>query len=112
MHCVVWTYAVPPDLDEERIRALYDQVAERYLGISGLVRKYFALSEDASEVVGIYLWQSKDDAERFYTPEWIADVTERWGAEPRRDDWIVPIVAETQRGEVVREDAHPSSNAR
>jgi hypothetical protein len=54
---------------------------------------------------GIYLWASKADADRFYSPAWMAGVTERWGANPRRDDWIVPVVAETIAGVVVTDPA-------
>ena len=100
MHCVMWTYATPPQLDEAAIRGLFDQVAGNYLGVRGLVRKYFGFTEDASSVIGIYLWASKDDADRFYSPEWMAGVTERWGAAPRREEWVVPVVAESMAGEV------------
>jgi heme-degrading monooxygenase HmoA len=101
MHCVMWTYAVPPHLTEPAIREQFANVAGNYLDVPGLVRKYFGLSEDATTVIGIYLWESREDADRFYSPEWMAGVTERWGAEPRRDEWIVPVVAETTAGEVV-----------
>jgi hypothetical protein len=103
MHCVVWTYIAPPSLDEPTIRRQFDAVADRYIGIPGLIRKYFGLSDDGKSVVGIYLWTSKDAADAFYSPEWIAGVTERWGATPQRVDWIVPVVAESAGQRVVRD---------
>jgi hypothetical protein len=108
MHCVTWTYAVPPRLDEPAIRELFDGVAGDYLDVPGLIRKYFGFSEDAKSVVGIYLWESSEAADRFYSPAWMAGVTERWGAEPAREDWVVPVVAETSAGEVVRAAAAAS----
>src|SRR5688572_24067752 len=36
MYCVVWTYAVPPSLDEAAIRRQFAAVADRYIGIPGL----------------------------------------------------------------------------
>ena len=105
MHCVAWTYAVPPHLTEIAIRELYEKVAPNYLGVPGLIRKYFGFTEDARSVVGIYLWTSSDAAAEFYSPEWIADVTERWGATPVRSDWVVPVVAETVAGEVVTDQS-------
>lgn len=101
MYCVVWTYAVPPSLDEAAIRRQFAAVAERYIGIPGLIRKYFGFSADGKSVVGIYLWTSKGAADAFYSPDWIAGVTERWGAAPERTDWIVPVVAESAEGRVV-----------
>lgn len=101
MHCVMWTYVAPPELTEPVIRKQFVDVADRYLGVPGLIRKYFGFTEDARSVVGIYLWESKQDAEAFYTAEWMAGVTERWGSVPQRDDWVVPVVAETTQGNVV-----------
>lgn len=105
MHCVMWTYAVPPELNEPAIRRLFTEVATNYLDVPGLVRKYFGFTEDAESVIGIYLWHSKEAAEAFYTPEWMAGVTARWGAAPRREEWVVPVVAETHDGTVVVEQA-------
>jgi hypothetical protein len=100
---VTWTYAVPPSLDEPAIRELFANVADNYLGVPGLVRKYFGFSADATAVVGIYLWETREDADAFYSDEWMAGVTERWGAAPARQDWVVPVVAESADGRVVSE---------
>ena len=97
----MWTYSVPPNLQEEAIRDLFAQVARSYIGVPGLIRKYFGFSEDARSVIGIYLWETHESAEAFYTDEWMAGVTERWGAAPVRQDWIVPVVAESTAGEVL-----------
>jgi hypothetical protein len=105
VHCVMWTYAVPPQLTEPAIRQLFAEVAGNYLEVQGLIRKYFGFSEDATSVIGIYLWASKQDADAFYSAEWMAGVTKRWGAAPRRDEWVVPVVAETIAGAVVTDPA-------
>jgi hypothetical protein len=101
MHCVTWTYRVPPELTESAIRAQFERVAAAYLGVPGLVRKYFGFSDDAKSVIGVYLWRSKADAEAFYTDAWMAGVIERWGARPVRADWVVPVVAESTTGDVI-----------
>jgi hypothetical protein len=101
LYCVLWTYAVPPNLTEPAIRDLFSQVAGNYLGVPGLVRKYFGFTEDASAVIGIYLWETKDAADAFYSEEWMAGVTERWGAAPAKQEWIVPVVAESAAGQIV-----------
>lgn len=109
MYCVLWTYAVPPQLTEPAIRQLFSDIAENYLAVPGLIRKYFGFTEDARSVIGIYLWSSKEAANEFYSPEWMAGVTERWGAAPARNEWIVPVVAETGEGRVVTEQAAVAS---
>lgn len=73
MLCVVWTYAVPPQLTRPAIDKLFTEVADRYLGVRGLVREYFGFS----------------------------GVTARWGAAPVRTDWIVPVVAESAEGRII-----------
>jgi hypothetical protein len=97
----MWTYKTPPQLTKPAIDKLFNQVAGNYLDIPGLVRKYFGYSEDGKEVIGIYLWTSRKAAEAFYTPQWMAGVTERWGAAPVRHEWIVPVVAETTEKKLV-----------
>ena len=101
MYCVTWTYAAPPDLNERAIRDQFDNVAGNYLGVPGLIRKYFGFSDDARSVIGIYLWETKDAADAFYSDEWLRGVTERWGAAPVKQEWIVPVVAESVEGRVV-----------
>jgi hypothetical protein len=96
LYCVLWTYAVPPQLTEAAIRSQFEAVAENYLAVPGLIRKYFGFTEDGKSVIGIYLWQSREAADAFYSPEWIAGVTERWGAAPVKSDWVVPVVAESR----------------
>ena len=68
MYCVTWTYAPPPNLNESAIRNQFDKVAGNYLGVPGLIRKYFGLSDDARSVIGIYLWETKDAAPMRSTP--------------------------------------------
>jgi hypothetical protein len=103
MYCVTWTYEVPPELDEATIRRQFETVAGNYLGVPGLIRKYFGFSPNASSVVGIYLWDSKDAADAFYSNEWIDGVTNRWGAMPVKAEWIVPVVAETRTGSLSKD---------
>ena len=74
-----------------------------------MIRKYFGFTEDAKSVIGIYLWSSKQAAEEFYSPEWMAGVTERWGAAPVKNEWIVPVVADTVEGRVVTEQTTGAS---
>jgi heme-degrading monooxygenase HmoA len=70
MYCVTWTYKMPEGYSAEQIGALFEKTAHIYLGVPGLIRKYFGRSDDCSRVVGIYLWETKADADAFYSPEW------------------------------------------
>jgi hypothetical protein len=101
MYCVQWIYPKTATMTREKADQLFNDVAGNYLGVPGLIRKYFGYADDGQTVMGIYLWRSKADADAFYTAEWIAAVTARWGGAPLRHDWQVPVVTETAAGKVV-----------
>jgi hypothetical protein len=103
MFCVTLTYRTPPSLTKPAIDKLFSEVAGRYLGVTGLVRKYFGYSDDGTQVIGVYLWKDRSAAADFYTPEWLAEVTQRWGATPVKMEWNVPVVAESGLGKLVLE---------
>lgn len=47
-----------------------------------LVRKHYLLSEDGREGGGVYLWPSREAAEKGHNAEWRESVKQRTGAEP------------------------------
>ena len=101
MYCVVWTYKMPPGHSAQQIKDIFAKSADIYIGVPGLVRKYFGHSDDRLSVVGIYLWETKAQADAFYSPEWIAGVTSRWGSMPHRAEWQIPQVVESAEGRVI-----------
>lgn len=89
MYCVMWTYEVPFELTEANIEKLYPDIVDS--GTPDLIKKYFFLSDDSTSVLGIYIWTSKEAADKFYSLEWLSAVVERWGTEPTKNEWPVPI---------------------
>lgn len=47
------------------------------------------LDDDRLTVVGIYLWESKAQADAFYSPEWTAGVMSHWGSMPANPEWQI-----------------------
>jgi hypothetical protein len=94
MYTVMWTFNVPAGKTRDDILANIKATAHTYLGIPGLIRKYYALSEDGQTMSGIYLWDFRAKADAFYTPDWIAMVTKRWDGVPTRMSWDTPMVVE------------------
>ena len=47
----------------------------------GLIRKQFIYAEDGW-AGGVYLWQSRADAEAFYSGPWLQGIRERYGMDP------------------------------
>jgi hypothetical protein len=53
----------------------------RDLGTKGLIRKDYLNGESGTG--GVYLWESRQAAEAWYTEERLADLTKRFGVRPR-----------------------------
>lgn len=101
MHTVMWTFQVPAGTTKADLVATIKATAHNYLGIPGLIRKYYGIDADAKTIVGIYLWESKAAADALYTPEWVATVRKRWGADPVRQEWTTPMVVESAERRLV-----------
>ena len=76
------TFKLPKRWTLEEAAAVFNSTAPKYLGKPGLVRKHYYLTENGDRAGGIYLWESKADAEACYTPEWKAMVTGKYGTAP------------------------------
>jgi hypothetical protein len=50
---------------------------------------------------GVYLWESRDAAERVYTAEWRQMIFERYGAEPEISYYDTPVVVDNDSNRVI-----------
>ena len=101
MHTVMWTFNVPAGMAKAKLVETINATAHAYEGISGLIRKYYGIAPDGASLVGIYLWDNKAAADAFYTPAWVAMVTQRWVAPPQRQEWETPMVVESAERRLV-----------
>src|SRR5918911_935385 len=62
-------FPLTPGTKLEDARVLFEGSAPKYRGAPGLVRKYYLFGEDGTGG-GVYLWESREAAERMYTTEW------------------------------------------
>lgn len=92
---------VPEPLSDASVRDIFDGTSPNYLGVPGLLRKYYLLSEDRRTIGGCYLWKTKRDGERIYTDEWRKMVVQRYrGPEPTVTWFETPLIVETARGDI------------
>ncbi len=82
MITVIDTIQLPKPITREEARRIFLSTAPKYHGVAGLVRKYYVLSQDGNTVGGIYLWNSRAEADAMYTESWRAFVREKYGADP------------------------------
>ena len=88
------TYRLPKRWTVKEAAAVFESTAPKYLGMPGLVRKHYCLTEAGDCAVGIYFWKSKADAEACYTAEWKAMVTAKYGAAPEILYAAVPVTVD------------------
>lgn len=76
--------------------------APGYKGVKGLVRKYYILSDDGLTGGGVYLWQSRAEAEQFYDDDWKNKIQERYGSRPVVSYFSSPVIVDNLAGEIIQ----------
>lgn len=87
-------FKLPQPITPAQAKEIFLSTAPKYLGMAGLYRKYYFLSEDGSKAGGIYLWRSRESAEQVYTDEWKAFVRQKYGTEPSLTFLETPVVVD------------------
>jgi hypothetical protein len=94
-------FQLPAPMAVTQAKETFLATAPKYRGVSGLVRKYYFLSEDGARAGGIYLWETQADADRVYTEAWKAFVRAKYGSEPRITYFATPVVVDNVLNEIV-----------
>jgi hypothetical protein len=101
MITVIATYQLPKPITRDEARAIFLSTAPKYQGVPGLVRKYYVLSQDGNSVGGIYLWNSRAEADSMYTESWRAFVREKYGTDPSLTYLDSPVVVDNLTHEIL-----------
>ena len=64
MITAVVRFPLPQGTTRDDAKAMFEKSAPNYRGVPGLVRKYYLFGDDRTGG-GVYLWNSRDAAERF-----------------------------------------------
>jgi hypothetical protein len=94
-------FKLPQPFTREKAREMFIGTAPKYRKTPGLLRKYYLLSEDGTTAGGVYLWESKKDAERLYSEEWGHYIREKYGALPSVTYFESPVVVDNLTNETV-----------
>lgn len=95
---VTFHLAKPAILAE--ITKTFQATAPKYQGMAGLLRKNYWMSEDGHRAGGIYVWSSRADADRIYTPEWKKFVESKYGAPPDIEYLHSPVMVDNRDGKI------------
>jgi len=86
---------------------IFKQVAPEFRVMPGLIRKYCLFGE-ASNVIGVCLWEDRESAEQSFDQKWQRKLAQRYGAEPQVTYYATPVVVDNALG-VIEGDAICSS---
>ena len=80
---------------------IFLSTAPNYKDIPGLFRKCYVVFEDGLSVGGIYLWNSRAEAEALYTESWRDFVREKYGSEPEIMYLETPVVVDNVAQKII-----------
>jgi hypothetical protein len=95
------SFRLPQRQTLDQATATFQSTAPKYLNLPGLLRKNYFLTEDGMRAGGIYLWESRQAAERVYTPEWKAFVRDKYGNDPEIVFVDTPLLVDNEQGGIV-----------
>jgi len=100
MIVTIVTFQLPQATTLAEITKTFQATAPKYQGIPGLVRKNYWMSEDGRRAGGIYLWTSREDADRVYTDEWKKFVEGKYGTPPKIEYLHSPVMVDNRDGSI------------
>ena len=74
-------------------KTMFENSVPNYEQAPGLVWKYYLYGEDGTGG-GVYLWNSREDAERQYSQTWRNMITEKFGSAPEILFYETPVIVD------------------
>jgi hypothetical protein len=88
-----------PKLEPGALRALLEATAPSYREVPGLRRKYFIGNGETAG--GVYEWEDRRSAERWFDEAWRARMRDRYGIDPQVDFYEAPALVDNVTGELL-----------
>ena len=104
MITVFTTFRLPKPITREEARSIFLGTAPTYRGVPGLFRKIYVLSQDGATVGGVYLWNSRSEAEAMYTESWRSFVREKYGTDPTVTYFDSPVVVDNVAQQIISDE--------
>ncbi|MFK7966521.1 MAG: YdhR family protein [Burkholderiaceae bacterium] len=96
-------FKLPSPISRAKAQEVFMSTAPKYRESAGLIRKYYLLSEDGSTGGGVYLWQSREHAEAWFTPQWREHILRTYDAEPEVQYFETPVVVDNVTGNIEKD---------
>ena len=95
-------FGLPKPVSLEEAARMFESTAPRYQNLPGLVRKYYLRSEDGRTAGGVYLWESRAQAEQVYNSEWRERVSKLYGNTPQVTYFDTPVIVDNAAGAITK----------
>jgi hypothetical protein len=93
MITAVVRFTLPEGTTRDHAKEMFEKSAPNYRGVPGLVRKYYLYGDDRTGG-GVYLWNSREAAEHFYSEAWKSTIAQRYGAQPEISFYETSVIVE------------------
>src|SRR5438128_5956083 len=100
MIVAIVTFPLSKATTAEEMSAPFQAAVPMFKSVTGLLTKYFYVSEDGRRAGGVYVWASRLDADRLYNGEWRAMVEAKFGGPPTIDFLNSPVMIDNRHGTV------------
>lgn len=87
-------FKLPTSITCTQVQADFSHVAPMFKSVPGLIRKYFLLSEQGDAAGGVYLWESREAAERFYNNGCSDMIFQKYGSQPSIVYFDSPVIVD------------------
>lgn len=101
-------FQLRPGLTRDQAMEEIQETIDWYKGREGCVRKYICLDWEERYGFGVYLWESREQAEEFYARA-TAEIERQTGAKPEILYFDTPVIVDNSTGEVLI-DGQPASD--
>lgn len=101
MITVIAEFNLPQPITKAMAHEIFLGTAPKYQSMAGLIRKYYFLTPDGTKAGGIYLWQSREDADSLYSDEWKAFVRSKYGSDPILTYLDTPVIVDNVLNEII-----------
>ena len=98
----------PPGMDRDAVLEDAKHTIPRWRANKDLVRKHYLLSDDGWGG-GLYIWPSREAAEKAHDAEWQAGVEKRTGAKPVIKYFDLLMLLDNEKGTVTEWPAQDAS---
>jgi hypothetical protein len=94
-------FQLPPGIPSEAVKKGFVEVAPEFKHPSGLLRKYFLISEDGKTGGGVYLWNSMEEARSFSEGVLRPMIRDKFKVEPSIEYYDAPVVVDNVTSEII-----------